>query len=510
MTVSSETNRVEYVGDGIVVAHPTTFNFAQDADLKVTLVDSAGTETVQTLSTHYTVTGAGSDTGGTVTMITAPASGEQLVIERDVVFTQGADYVPNDPFPAATHETALDKLTYLTQQLKTTVARTLQLASGETEIAVDMVLPVSTDGYLNKILGFDSAGKAKLYSQDELSAAATIITNKSVDQFTFGGATVVAALSTAPASETNTQVFHDGVYQAKTLYTLSGTTLTFAAAPGAGTVEVVYGAAIDIGTPTDGTVTEAKLAADAVSHTKLVPTFNKYKKGADLTTSDVVAGVLTLGIDGTYFDFTGTDIIAEITPVKVGHVFKLHFDAAATLTHNAIQLNLPGGENIVTAAGDEAEFIEYASGDVRCLNYQRASSIPLTYTEGVWTPTLSDGVNSDATQTIEVGTYTRIGRLVTIKGRLATSALGTISGALRITGLPFTAASLVNGDASVLVSEVDGLALGVRGDHVTGVIEPNKAYITLLVLETTIKTDDMVDTDWSASGEVVFSATYEV
>jgi len=44
---------------------------------------------------------------------------------------------------------------------------------------------------------------------------------------------------------------------------------------------------------------------------------------------------------------------------------------------------LPGGANITTAAGDEAEFIEYASGDYRCTNYSKASGaavVPGSYT----------------------------------------------------------------------------------------------------------------------------------
>ena len=42
------------------------------------------------------------------------------------------------------------------------------------------------------------------------------------------------------------------------------------------------------------------------------------------------------------------------------------------MTHHATDLILPGGANITTAAGDEAEFIEYATGDYRCTNYSKA------------------------------------------------------------------------------------------------------------------------------------------
>lgn len=99
----------------------------------------------------------------------------------------------------------------------------------------------------------------------------------------------------------------------------------------------------------------------------------KFVKGADLTTADVTAGALTVGVDGNYFDFTGTDTITSIVTVGVGTVVKLHFDAIAILTYDATNLVLPGAANITTVAGDEAEFIEYATGDWRCVSYTRAS-----------------------------------------------------------------------------------------------------------------------------------------
>ena len=97
-----------------------------------------------------------------------------------------------------------------------------------------------------------------------------------------------------------------------------------------------------------------------------------WAKGADVAST----AALTLGTDGNYFDITGTSAITSIGTLGVGTVVKLHFDAALTLTHNATDLILPGGANITTAAGDEAEFVEYAAGDWRCTNYQLASRPP--------------------------------------------------------------------------------------------------------------------------------------
>jgi hypothetical protein len=96
----------------------------------------------------------------------------------------------------------------------------------------------------------------------------------------------------------------------------------------------------------------------------------QWSQGADVASATALV-VLT---DGNYFDVTGTTTITSInTTGGVGTLIKLHFDDALILTHHATDLILPGGANITTAAGDEAEFIEYATGDYRCTNYSKAS-----------------------------------------------------------------------------------------------------------------------------------------
>jgi len=94
-------------------------------------------------------------------------------------------------------------------------------------------------------------------------------------------------------------------------------------------------------------------------------------KGADVAS----ANALVLGKDGNQFDITGTTTIQSIGTLEVGAVVTLQFDAILTLTHHATDLILPGAANITTAAGDIAEFVEYASGDWRCSNYSRASGV---------------------------------------------------------------------------------------------------------------------------------------
>jgi hypothetical protein len=90
-------------------------------------------------------------------------------------------------------------------------------------------------------------------------------TNVNVDVFSGNASTTAFTLSSDPSSKNNTYVSIGGVYQAKSTYSVSGTTLTFSTAPPTGTsnIEVVYGTPLAIGTPSDGTVTAAKMAAGA-------------------------------------------------------------------------------------------------------------------------------------------------------------------------------------------------------------------------------------------------------
>jgi hypothetical protein len=88
------------------------------------------------------------------------------------------------------------------------------------------------------------------------------------------------------------------------------------------------------------------------------------------------ASNLALGT-GNFFDVTGTTNITSIDSVGVGAFATLQFDGALTLTHHATDLVLPSAANITTAAGDIAQFYEYASGDWRCISYTKADGTAL-------------------------------------------------------------------------------------------------------------------------------------
>lgn len=95
--------------------------------------------------------------------------------------------------------------------------------------------------------------------------------NPTVATFNGTGSQVDFTLPIAPGSINNTLVYVSGVYQNKATYSVSGTTLTFSAAPpsGSGNIQVVIGQSLSIGTPSDGTVSNPKIVDGAVSYAKV-------------------------------------------------------------------------------------------------------------------------------------------------------------------------------------------------------------------------------------------------
>lgn len=209
MTVSTTTYNIQFGGDGSTTPFATGFEFIQDSDLVVILTDSSGVDTTQTITTHYTVTGAGNDAGGTVTMVTAPANGETLTIYRDTTLTQATDYTAYDAFPEESHEQALDKLTLIAQEQAGRIDDRIVRFSESTDVSsISSVLPVPTADYYLK---FNAAGTAFEWVSTVVStdlgavtlasgdARKSMVVNSAEDGFEVGPGAGITAGGTADA-----------------------------------------------------------------------------------------------------------------------------------------------------------------------------------------------------------------------------------------------------------------------------------------------------------------------
>ena len=159
MTISSTTVKNSYSGNGTLNTFNYTFKIFADADLQVIIRDATATETVKTLTTHYTVTGAGNANGGTIVFTSGniPTATETVVIRRASPQTQAIDYIANDPFPAESHEEGLDRSMMAIQQLQEEVNRSIKLSRTNTMNSTEFTIG-DTDR-ANKVFGFDSAGE---------------------------------------------------------------------------------------------------------------------------------------------------------------------------------------------------------------------------------------------------------------------------------------------------------------------------------------------------------------
>ena len=160
MTISTLTTKNAYNGNGSNTTFAYGFYIPASTDIQVIVRSAAGTETVKsegTGSANYSITGVGGASGGNVIFVTAPANTETVTLRRATALTQGTDYVANDPFPAETHESALDKLTIIGQDLQEQVDRSLKLSRTNTMTSTDFT--TSATDRASKILAFDSSGE---------------------------------------------------------------------------------------------------------------------------------------------------------------------------------------------------------------------------------------------------------------------------------------------------------------------------------------------------------------
>lgn len=184
MTVSNTNNTMRYTGGGGTTL-PYTFQIYAQTDLVVKKVlTSTGAETLLALTTDYTVTGVGVSGGGNVVLVSDPGATYTIVIQRSLALTQGTHYVPNDPFPATSHETALDRLTFISQQIQEQVDRCVKIGSANSGIT--LTLPKPTAG---SSIGWSSDGLSLINITPDTSAAAA------------SAAAAAASASTAAASQ---------------------------------------------------------------------------------------------------------------------------------------------------------------------------------------------------------------------------------------------------------------------------------------------------------------------
>ena len=129
MTVSSQTNKVIYIGNGVAKEFAIPFSFLEKEHIKVRQKKN----NIQTERTDWTVK------NGNLVFTDAPESGAEIAIVREVPMTQETDYRDNEILHAETLERNFDKLTMQVQQLAEKSARAVTVDIFDDTSAAELI-----------------------------------------------------------------------------------------------------------------------------------------------------------------------------------------------------------------------------------------------------------------------------------------------------------------------------------------------------------------------------------
>lgn len=143
MTVQTQQSQQNYTGNGVTTTFAIPFRFLANSHISVMLqpVDRTQPAVPWVEGTNYSLTGARSQAGGTLTANVAPASNTILIITRNIPLTQLIDYRANDPFPEESAENGLDQLTMGLQQVTNATSRSLRLPAYVTGVSSELPPP---------------------------------------------------------------------------------------------------------------------------------------------------------------------------------------------------------------------------------------------------------------------------------------------------------------------------------------------------------------------------------
>ena len=167
MTVSSSLSTQTFNCNGSTTVFTCPFRVLEASELVGYLITIATNESTPLVNgTDFAATGVGAANAVATTTLTY-SSAYQVNFRRRTQRLQSTDYRDNDPFPAESHENALDRLTHIAQENDTDISRALLAPEPETGIT----LPAA-DVRAGLLLGFGASGEPVVVAPASGSAAA--------------------------------------------------------------------------------------------------------------------------------------------------------------------------------------------------------------------------------------------------------------------------------------------------------------------------------------------------
>jgi hypothetical protein len=200
----------------------------------------------------------------------------------------------------------------------------------------------------------------------------------------------------------------------------------------------------------------------------------------------IIADIIEAPYDSIRMNVANVTVLTAnnsgLTYLPTGNV-NINIGSTASLTLGNVTVS-----NLITANGGiKFPATQVVSADVNTLD---------DYEEGTWTPIAAAQTGSITSYTSD-GTYTKIGDLVFVRGRVLLTNVGTAGGTLNMSGLPFT--------TSAGLRPFIGVA---REDSVTG-----NTFLTYSNVNATIFTISALTNvgaiTWTNNYSYIWSVTYK-
>ena len=215
--------------------------------------------------------------------------------------------------------------------------------------------------------------------------------------------------------------------------------------------------------------------------------------GTTLTTASLAGGTEMYCL---YYGKTTETVAVPASSVGDSHIVDM---ASSKLTGALPAISGASLTNLPAHTGNVAfPATQVASADANTLD---------DYEEGTWTPQLSDGTNNATNASNNLGSYVKIGKVIFISSTVSTTAIGSVSGNLRVSGLPFTALSSNLGFA-VYCGSGGGMAI-TAGHTMSGNFNGNTTDIAVYNWDVTTGTSAMQHSEWGGGNtQMTFAGHY--
>lgn len=287
--INDATTRAVYTATAAQTSFAYTWWIKEDTDLDVYLND-----TLQTLTTDYTVSATQVTTGANVVLVTGASADDEIIIVYNPAIERQSEFQTSGQFLATSLNLELTYLVSLNQYLSTQIDRAFRLS--DSDAATSAILPeLSTNaGGFTRV---NTEGTALEFAT--VASSAVVVNSYDSERHSGTGAETDFTLGFTPAAQNSVMIWVTNVRQFPGVdYTISGDTLSFTVAPASASnnIEVLNLAdSTSPSVPTDASVTTAKLATNAVTTVKITD--------ANVTTAKIADANVTLAkmanIDGT-------------------------------------------------------------------------------------------------------------------------------------------------------------------------------------------------------------------